>query len=312
MKASLFFGFVSLALLPLCAEELQINVTHKQTVTDDQTFTISNGTLNATLPPVLTAKITFTIPSVSPEYKDFENEKLAIVCDTNGEILIADGETDTWKSSGYIATEGTEVPIKAAGKFVNDILKFDVTIGTATPVEVTAPTSDTTLTELTLTGEGTAKDITLTVVNTNIIPVQPSGYQDADQTAKYATWLNTTGSTMSGTDAERSDAFAMNVGGTPKLEITAITPATDSTPGSITVKGYYTQGETTHETSLKDINGILYITWSETLTGEATITTKNITVNANGTATVELPENAKFVKATVSLVAPDTTEPTSL
>ncbi|HIV09233.1 MAG TPA: hypothetical protein IAC79_03875 [Candidatus Spyradenecus faecavium] len=113
-----------------------------------------------------------------------------------------------------------------------------------------------------------------------------------------------------------SDAFAMNVGGTPSLAITAITPPAEGQAGSITVAGSYvpasTDGTATQAEAqpapLSAINGTLYITYASELGGEAKTQAVEITAEDGETKTVTLPEGAIFVKARVALTKPtDTT-----
>lgn len=304
MKASLLFGFVSLALLPLCAADFAINTPYPGPVTsENDTKTLAAAaTVGDTQTLVLSATLTFTLPSETPAYSEVTSEKLAIAADTDGTILVADAGANEasggWIRTGCQVTADSPVAIKAVGKTVDGKLTFDVTVGTAEAVTVTSPAGGNALSTLSFTGEGSASDITLALVDTAIIPAPDGGTQDAGQVAKYVEWLNDTGSAMSDvTDTEAlADAFAMNVGGTPKLEITAI----NVEEGTITVKGSC-DGATA---PLKTINGKLYITYAETLSGTPKSQVAEITVQTEEATTITLPEGARFVKAHVALTPP--------
>ena len=153
-----------------------------------------------------------------------------------------------------------------------------------------------------------------------ILPAPDGGTQDAGLVSDYVTWLNDAdkGGAMpeGSSNDELSDAFAMNVGGTPSLAITAITPPAEGQAGSITVAGSYvpasadgtaTQAEA-QPAPLNAINGTLYITYASELGGKATMQEVEITAGDGETKTIELPEGAIFVKARVALTQPtDTT-----
>ena len=93
----------------------------------------------------------------------------------------------------------------------------------------------------------------------------------------------------------------MNAGGKPSLTIIAIDPEA----GTIIVAGSYTAAEGEEPVDLKAINGVLTVASRESLGGEETIQTVNVTAAADGSAVViPYPENARFVKAAVSVNPP--------
>ena len=143
---------------------------------------------------------------------------------------------------------------------------------------------------------------------------------DAGLVSDYVTWLNDAdkGGAMpeGSSNDELSDAFAMNVGGTPSLAITAITPPAEGQAGSITVAGSYVPASAdgtavqaeAKPAPLNVINGTLYITYASELGGKATTQEVEITAGDGETETIELPAGAIFVKARVALTKPtDTT-----
>ncbi|MGN0856396.1 MAG: hypothetical protein ACI4QJ_03240 [Candidatus Spyradenecus sp.] len=275
---------------------------------------------------LLTAQMTFTLPTESPAYDDeVRASKLAITADTDGTLLVADGNTSDWVRSGYTVADGGSVMMRAEGKLNDESkLAFKVTFSpiaaansavdpaAVKTVSVVSPASATTLSGFTFTGEGETSALTLGLVDTAILPPTAEGStQDSAQVEKYIAWANEAGSAVANdtslTDGEKQNAFAMNAGGTPSLTITAIDP----TAGTITVKGSYTTDpEGTSETpvDLKTINGVLTIASRESLGGTETIRTVNVTAAADGKAVViPLPEDARFVKAAVSVNPPAAT-----
>jgi hypothetical protein len=104
------------------------------------------------------------------------------------------------------------------------------------------------------------------------------------------------------TDGAKMDAFAMNSGANPSLEIVDIDIL--SNPKTITIKGFYegTSGATAIDWS--KLNGTLYLTYCETLSGKPEVTEINFTIDATGCAVVKIPAEAVFMKATVALRKP--------
>lgn len=270
---------------------------------------------------VLTAQLTFTLPSESPAYDaEVQAAKLAITADTDGAILVADGTTSAWVPSGYTVKDGGSVQMRAEGKLnEKGKLAFKVTFSpvaaaansaidpaTVKTVTVVSPAAATTLSKFAFSGEGETAALTLALVDTAILPPAAAGTtQDPELVEKYVAWANEAGSALASDSAVESsvkqDAFAMNAGGVPNLTITAIDPA----EGTITVAGSYTAAAGEAAVDLKAINGVLTIASRESLGGAETIQTVNVTAAADGSAVViPYPEGARFVKAAVSVNPP--------
>lgn len=289
---------------------------------DEATLTI-DGTpsVGSATTMVLTAQLTFTLPSESPAYDaEVQASKLAITADTDGAILVADGTTSAWVPSGYTVKDGGSVQMRAEGKLnEKGKLAFKVTFSpvaaaansaidpaTVKTVTVVSPAAATTLSKFAFSGEGETAALTLALVDPAILPPAAGGTtQDPEMVEKYVAWANEAGSALASDSAVESsvkqDAFAMNAGGVPSLTITAIDPAA----GTITVAGSYDATEGEAEVDLKTINGVLTIASRESLGGAETIQTVNVTAAADGSAVViPYPENARFVKAAVSVNPP--------
>jgi hypothetical protein len=286
----------------LRADELVVNVATTSSATNETTFSITNGTVSTTSVAVFTTTMYFTIPSENPNYADFASEKLVIVPDTTGQLLIANGKTGTWLETGIKIVEGPPTTISARAVTSGDKMTFTVSIGEKT-FEIDAPSNGATFTNLTFEGEGTAEGIALSIAPKAFVSGNASTSSDASFVQNYTTWLND--ADKGGSDAlknvsedEMADAFAMNTGAKPKLEITSI----DSENKTITVKGSYGEGVVA---DLDKINGTLFITYAEGLSGEATVKAVDFTTDNQGVATVELPGGAKFVKATVAMKEPE-------
>lgn len=280
---------------------------------------------------LLTAQMTFTLPTEKPVYDDeVRASKLAITADTDGAILVADGAIQVadgtkgaWVRSGYTVADGGSVMMRAEGKLKAGKWAFKVTFSpiaaansaidpaAVKTVSVDSPASATTLSGFTFTGEGETSALTLGLVDTAILPPTAEGStQDSALVEKYVAWANETGSAVVDSNldkATKQNAFAMNAGGKPSLTIAAIDP----TAGTITVAGSYTDPKTDPEgtsktpVDLKTINGVLTIASRESLGGTETIQTVNVTAAADGKAVVvSLPEGARFVKAAVSVNPP--------
>lgn len=293
---------------------------------DEATLTI-DGTpsVGSATTMVLTAQLTFTLPSESPAYDaEVQASKLAITADTDGAILVADGTTGAWVPSGYTVADGGSVQMRAEGKLNKDgKLAFKVTFSpvvaaansaidpaTIKTVTVVSPAAATTLSKFAFSGEGETAALTLALVDIAILPpASDGGTQDSKQVEKYVAWLNdeAKGGALAAdaSDGDKQDAFAMNAGGVPSLTITAIDPAA----GTITVKGSYAAAEGEAQTvDLKAINGVLTIASCESLGGTETIQKVNISAATDGPAVViPYPEGARFVKAAVSVNPPATT-----
>lgn len=309
-----------LGALPLCAAtELTVNKPLETTLIDAQTVTILETPKVAIgMVPVLTANILFTLPDETPSYDDVASEKLAIAVDTDGTILIADGATKDWVESTTVATTDEAVAVRAEGFIQDDKLYFKVTLNGADPIIVCSPSSNiatlatsetaATLSTIELAGEGTVSELTLAVVDTAIIPGSETQDQDATLVSKYVTWLNDTTKGAQLPEGETceaiANAFAMNVGGTPTLTVTALDPVAKT----ITLKATYAlENAEAIAAPLDEINGKLYFFYADSLTGTPTVdvvSLETLTVNDDDTFTLPLPEGATFVKAAVSLETP--------
>ena len=262
---------------------------------------------------IVRTSATFTLPTQTPDFAAVRGDKLAVAADIDGTVLVADATG--WIKSSVKVADGETVAIEAIGRTTADSkLQFDVKLtrsGQAPEtVQVTSPASNaatSAVTEMVFSGMGSATDISVAQVKTGILPAPEGGYQDPAQVDKYVAWANDANKGKKMADASeeaQQNAFAMNVGGTPKLEITAV----DTAKKTITVHGAYVpkSGETL-DAPLDKINGTLYLTYSDSLSGMVHVTDQAVTVAADGDLTVTLPKGAVFVKATVSLVKPPAT-----
>ena len=310
MMKSLMCVSTCLWMLPLLAAvELTVNKPLEGALTDAQlvsivgTPTVAEGAVS-----VLTATVLFTIPSETPAYEDAANEKLALAVDKDGYILIANGKTKSWTKTSVTTNEKDPIAVYAEGR-LNDTgaLVFTVKLNGGTAYEVTSPVSGGDLNFVETVGDGEVSALSLALVDTTIIPGDADAKQDPALVQKYVTWLNdaTKGGAMSdAASAEQlADAFAMNVGGMPALDIVAVDPVA----GTVTLKGSSTVGSTTNTVSLKAINGKIYLSWSESLSGEVTVSEASIVGGDANEITVQLPDAARFVKAAVALEAPEAT-----
>jgi hypothetical protein len=296
-------------MLSLMATELTVNKPLEGSLTDAQlvsiagTPTVAEGAVS-----VLTANVLFTIPSETPTYEDAANEKLALAVNSEGYILIANGEKKSWTVTTVKTNEKDPIAVYAEGRLNDDeALVFTVTLNGGTAYEVTSPVSGGDLNFVETVGDGEVSALSLALVDTTIIPGDADAKQDPALVQKYVSWLNdeTKGGAMSDdASAEQlADAFAMNVGGMPALDIVAVDPVA----GTVTLKGSSTVGTTTNTVSLQAINGKIYLSWSESLSGEVTVSEASIVGGDANEITVELPDAARFVKAAVALEAPTET-----
>ncbi|MGN1324893.1 MAG: hypothetical protein ACI4YA_00900 [Candidatus Spyradenecus sp.] len=289
---------------------------------DEATLTIDGEpSVGSATTMVLTAQLTFTLPSESPDYDtEVQAAKLAITADTDGAILVADGTTGAWVPSGYTVADGGSVQMRAEGTLNSENkLAFKVTFSpvvaavnsavdpaTVKTVTVVSPAAEAILSKFAFSGEGETAALTLALVDTAILPPAAEGTTQApEMVEKYVEWLNdeAKGGALAAdaSDGDKQDAFAMNAGGVPSLTITAIDPAA----GTITVAGSYTAAGGEATVDLKAINGVLTIASRESLGGAETIQTVNVTAAADGSAVViPYPEKARFVKAAVSVNPP--------
>ena len=317
----LLSAFAFCAALPVCAQsyDLVVNEPGKGPFENKQELSISPVSVEGGMTVLLDATMTFTLPSEDSATPSAE-DKISIMANKDGEILVSNG--NAWAKSGVTVKDNESKHVKIATVQETDgKLSFDVTIdGMAEPLRVAATGTGNSFGTLAFEGEGSVTNVAVAAVPTAILPAPEGGTQDAGLVSDYVTWLNTAdkGGAMpeGSSNDELSDAFAMNVGGTPSLAITAITPPTDGQAGSITVAGSYipasadgtaTQAEAT-PAPLSAINGTLYITYASELGGKATTQEVEITAGDGETKTIELPEGAIFVKARVALTPPvDTT-----
>ena len=309
------------AALPVCAQsyDLVVNEPGKGPFENKQELSISPVSVKGGMTVLLDATMTFTLPSEDSATPSAE-DKISIMANKDGEILISNGTA--WAKSGVTVKDNESKHVKIATVQETDgKLSFDVTIdGMAEPLRVAASGTGTSFGTLAFEGDGSVTGLAVAAVPTAILPAPDGGTQDAGLVSDYVTWLNDAdkGGAMpeGSSNDELSDAFAMNVGGTPSLAITAITPPADGQAGSITVAGSYVpvsadgtavQAEAT-PAPLNAINGTLYITYASELGGEAKTQAVEISAEDGETKTVTLPKGAIFVKARVALTQPtDTT-----
>lgn len=325
MKKLSLFAALCLA-LPLCAAELVVNApATTDTLKDDNTLTLDKDVaVEAGGTVLFSAKLTMTLPSDAVDQSAaVEGDKLVVTADADGSVLVYAGGT-WYTAQGLTVTEGDTLDVQVTVKGGQDAVKYVVTLkkgDVSSTVETDEVSGLPTFSTVVLAGEGTVTGLAVAAVPQGILPAPPEGgTQDAELVTEYVTWLNAAdkGGAMpeGASDGDLSDAFAMNVGGTPSLAITAITPPADGQAGSITVAGSYVpvsadgtavQAEAT-PAPLNAINGTLYITYASELGGEAKTQAVEISAEDGETKTVTLPEGAIFVKARVALTPPaDTT-----
>lgn len=307
------------AALPVCAQSYDLTVNApatSETLKDAQTLSISPVSVEGGMTVLLDATMTFTLPSEDSATPSAE-DKISIMANKDGEILISNGTA--WAKSGVTVKDNESKHVKIATVQKDGKLAFDVTIDDKTVT--VAPTADgTEFSTLAFEGEGSVTNVAVAAVPMAILPAPDGGTQDAGLVSDYVTWLNDAdkGGAMpeGSSNDELSDAFAMNVGGTPSLAITAITPPAEGQAGSITVAGSYVPASAdgtavqaeAQPAPLNAINGTLYITYASELGGEAKTQAVEISAADGETKTVTLPEGAVFVKARVALTQPtDTT-----
>lgn len=317
MKKSLFLMSMLLT-LPLFAADLTVNEPYEETITDATTLEIAaapemgTGTIL-----VLNADVLFTIPSETPLYDDVVSEKLALAVDTDGKILIADatqnGGEGGWLKTAVATNEVTPITVFAEGKVKNGKLVFDVKLEGSPAYTVTSPSDDLQLDSFETVGEGTVSDLSLAMVDTNILPggVEEDASLDADLVKAYMKWItdvlkgkmpSAAGALPEGVNP--ADAFVMNVAGKPELKIEKVDPVN----GTITLVGTSTVGETTATVSLENINGKIYISWQESLSGEVSVTEAEVTERSSEKFVLSWPDvKARFIKAAVSREAPAAT-----
>lgn len=313
MKKLPLFAALCLA-LPLCAAELAVNdPATDETLTNDQTLSFDRGvTVAAGDTVIVSATLTMTLPSDAVDQSAaVEGDKLVVTADADGSVLVYAGGT-WYTAQGLTVTEGDTLDVQVTVKGGQDAVGYVVTLTkdtTTSMVEASASDTPTTFSALALSGEGSATGLAVAAVPQGILPAPPEGgTQDAELVTEYVTWLNAAdkGGAMpeGASDGDLSDAFAMNVGGTPSLTITDI----DVSARTITVAGSYAKGEGEEAVDMGAINGTIYLTYASELGGQAKTAKAEVSVQHDKTAVVNLPDGAVFVKARVALTAPtDTT-----
>lgn len=313
MKKLPLFAALCLA-LPLCAAELAVNApATDETLTNDQTLSFDRGvTVAAGDTVIVSATLTMTLPSDAVDQSAaVEGDKLVVTADDDGSVLVYAGGT-WYTAQGLTVTEGDTLDVQVTVKGGQDAVGYVVTLTkdtTTSTVEASASDTPTTFSALALSGEGSATGLAVAAVPQGILPAPPEGgTQDAELVTEYVTWLNAAdkGGAMpeGASDTALSDAFAMNVGGTPSLAITDI----DVSARTITVSGSYAKGEGEEAVDMGAINGTIYLTYASELGGQAKTAKAEVSVQHDKTAVVNLPDGAVFVKARVALTPPaDTT-----
>lgn len=324
---------------PLMAETLTVNVPSTKAYEGDATLALSQEVaVQRGETAVLEATLTMSLPSEPLTPADAAGDRFAIAADSDGLLKVFDGmDWEPLNITGdklFAVEEGDQVLVKVAACWAKeekqDAAAYEVyakNLRTGTEVanvfstgleSASAIQEALTFKEVALEGEGSATAVSMTHVPRGIVPPtanSPTGEggqtQDPELLAKYVGWLNAPskgGAMGAASDAEKSDAFAMNVGGKPALAVTAVEPQADGAV-KITVKGSYEKDGAVKEASLKTISGTLYISYSETLSGPAKTETFDVALAEDGTATVLVPagKKARFLRARVALAKPEDT-----
>lgn len=319
MKTVALFCSILFAVASM-ASTLTVNTPYASAIENSKKVSISGTpTVAAAAVTVLSAEVVFTIPDEQPSYDDddVKTAKLAFAVDSNtGTILIADAAANNgaggWEATTVQTDEETPIAITAEGKVVDGRLHFSVSLNdSTTKYEVVSPASDTKLSAVETVGEGDVKaGMTLALVDTAIVPGSADAPQTPEMVINYVEWLNADGKgkAMTGASkAELADAFAMNAGGTPALQIVDLNVAEKT----ITVKGTYaTASNSVVNVDMGTIHGTLYVSYATDLSDAPTVVAREIDVESSDTslATIDLgdilPDDAAFVKATVALSAP--------
>ncbi len=317
---SLFAGLLMTGSVALAAD-LTVNKPYEGTVENAATLSIAPSPTVATDTTivVLSAKVLFTIPSESPAYDEaVKAEKLALAVDTDGAILIADASQNSgaggWLKTAVTTDEETPISVTAEGKMQKGgKLVFSVKVGSET-YSVTSPASDAQLATLETMGEGAVSELSLALVDTAVLPSGETSIS-SDLVNAYMAWVTNVLQGKMPVDAlpngvDAADAFAMNVAGQPALQIVAVDPI----GRTVTLQGLniLSSGENseTNVVQLDQINGKIYLAYSDKLDGEvevSAVSNEDIKLKDDGTVVVTLPEDARFVKAAISLEAPQET-----
>ena len=316
MKKSLFLMSALLA-LPLFAAELTVNKPYNGAITDATK-------LNIATPPemgtgsvlVLNAEVLFTTPSETPDYSEATSEKLALAVDTDGAILIADASQNDgaggWLKTTTYTNDETPIAVFAKGKVQDGQIVFDVKLDQSKTYTITSPSKDLQLASFETIGEGTVSDLSLAMVETSVFPGGETGDTatlDATLVKDYMAWVtNVLEGKMPGValpeGVNPEDAFVMNVAGKPELKIESVDPVN----GTITLVGKSTLGETTATVSLNEINGKIFISWTDSLNGDVTVSEATVSERSDEKFVLNWPDaKARFIKAAVSREAPAAT-----
>lgn len=257
---------------------------------------------------VLDAVMTFSRPTEPLETPSAE-DLLALAANPEGQVVVYDGAA--WVPTGATVPETGEATL--AVRIVASASEspcFKVKVGGAD--ELSVPAEKVAVSALLFDGEGSATKVAVAAVNTAILPPEAEGgAQEAAQVERYAAWAQDEakgGAMANASDAEKADAFAMNVGGKPTLAVTAIEPQADGAV-RITVKGACEREGAVADAPLGAIHGTLYATYAETLGGAARTEAFAVEVAADGTATFTVPaeRKARFLRARVALAKPEDT-----
>lgn len=316
----LVVALLGLACPAFAADSISPNTKFAGPVTCTNTqeeLAITGGSVASTASTIVfSATLTFTLPSATPDYGDAVKEsKLAIVADTTGELMVADGSEGKWKYSDFKVTAETLVKVKAVGtqSGTEEKLTFAVTFSAdgmeSKTVEVTAPQSGVAFTTLVCEGEGSAQDMMLAVVSTDLLPATTGGdgseKQDAELVARYAEWKSDEslgGALPAGlTTEETQNAFAMNAPGVPSLSIIKI----DTENGKVTLRGSVEMTDGDKTLPLPKINGVLSLYSKGTLSEDWTAHLVKIGGTSGELISVPIPDGARFAKASVSLATPE-------
>lgn len=307
--------FALLAALPLAAQEPDAKRLTVNAAPTEETWGEVVATLDAPVATaagetaVLDATMTFSRPTEAlgqPDAADI----LTLAVDADGVVKVSDGTV--WKATAAQVPKEGEVtwPVRIVATSDGSALSFHVNVNGTGDVSVAASAAATRIGSLLFDGEGSVTGVAVAAVSVGILPpAAVGGAQDVGMVEAYAAWARDAekgGAMASASDAEKADAFAMNVGGAPSLTITAIEPQADGAV-NVTVKGSCVNGATVADAPLGAIHGTLYVTTASTLGGVAkTEKALPVTVAADGSATIAIPADreARFLRARVALAPP--------
>ncbi len=321
------------AAVPLCAQTLAVNApATTETLANDQTVAIAEGlTVGAGETAVFSARLTMTLPTEAVARDEALDGKFALTADSDGTVLaytyVAD-ESPAWQwralSEGFTVAEGEVLDVEVAVSHERDAegSRANYRVSAWKPgaeeagrarVAYAAPMDAVAFGEVALEGEGEATGLAVAAVRQSILPpMAEGGAQSPELVAKYATWLNDAakgGAMPAGaSDAAISDAFAMNVGGTPKLTVERVSPAGEQGL-TLTVRASYVDAAgQEHDADWQQINGRCYVLSAAELGGEVSMWVSDTV----GGAFPELPrfefdtaEGARFAKVVVGFDEPE-------